>query len=544
MILGIIKVFRTVILPTTRKLSRRCIAMILTADMLLSSLIWSFLKPVYAWAETLPDNPAGYSIEVGEGDDIVNNWGTITVNNGQVGNNVGIVQVNNGYIEDNFGEVWNNNGVDDPNTEPVEHGVIGTNHKDGTVGSDDIVNSGGEVTDNFGTVYNATAVGNNFASGTVNGSDDCHVQNNMGTVSNIAEVNNNYGTVVVSEPVVRVVNDCTNEAIPDNLNRTDLATPPAQPATPTPFVYEEPEANNEESDGNTGDGEPAGAPVLSLVEQLLKKDYELAAVYKLTADPNSVLRSEANMKASTLYFTFDEKPVSIVNLGVQPTFTVDMLSKMLKHGGYFGFLADGDYVVINFGHPGLREDLLSMIETIESAQGDPVTDEGSDDNNVVYFNDPGVVAGVNNLTEGGGGTTSSNDSNLVNLGTGTLSIPGYEIPPITLPTTPSGVAGVRAAATRPTGVLGVNAPETKAEKAIANKTVVKPAAKKTVAQKGKKIADPETPLAATPFIDEDGMKIPWIWLLIIAALGAVGKKMYDEHKKKVMAEEEAKKYND
>ena len=129
-------------------------------------------------------------------------------------------------------------------------------------------------------------------------------------------------------------------------------------------------------------------------------------------------------------------------------------------------------------------------------------------------------------------------------GTGTLVIPGYEIPPITLPTTPSGVAGVRAAASRPTGVLGVKAPETKAEKTIANKTVVKPAAKKTVAQKGKKIANPETPLAATPFVDEDGMKIPWIWLLIIAALGAVGKKMYDEHKKKVQAEEEAKKYND
>ena len=143
-------------------------------------------------------------------------------------------------------------------------------------------------------------------------------------------------------------------------------------------------------------------------------------------------------------------------------------------------------------------------------------------------------------TSGGGDTTGGT----YDLGTGLLTIPGYEIPPITLPTTPSGVAGVRAAASRPTGVLGVKAPETKAEKTIANKTVVKPAAKKTVAQKGKKIADPETPLAATPFVDEDGMKIPWIWLLIIAALGAVGKKMYDEHKKKVQAEEEAKKYND
>ena len=157
---------------------------------------------------------------------------------------------------------------------------------------------------------------------------------------------------------------------------------------------------------------------------------------------------------------------------------------------------------------------------------------------------PVINNGGGEETTGGGDEDPGTGGGTYDLGTGTLVLPGYEIPPITLPTTPSGVAGVRAAASRPTGVLGVKAPETKAEKTIANKTVVKPAAKKTVAQKGKKIADPETPLAATPFVDEDGMKIPWIWLLIIAALGAVGKKMYDEHKKKVQAEEEAKKYND
>ena len=172
------------------------------------------------------------------------------------------------------------------------------------------------------------------------------------------------------------------------------------------------------------------------------------------------------------------------------------------------------------GVKGKLDELKEKRDEIEKKLTPETEDDDDDDDTTGGGEDPGT----------GGGT--------YDLGTGALTIPGYEIPPITLPTTPSGVAGVRAAASRPSGVLGVKAPETKAEKTIANKTVVKPAAKKTFAQKGKKIADPETPLAATPFVDEDGMKIPWIWLLIIAALGAVGKKMYDNYMKKAEAEAE------
>ena len=52
-----------------------------------------------------------------------------------------------------------------------------------------------------------------------------------------------------------------------------------------------------------------------------------------------------------------------------------------------------------------------------------------------------------------------------------------------------------------------------------------------------KIEDNAVPLAAMPA--EDGVKMSWWWLLIIFLLGATGKKMYDEHQKKVAAREEA-----
>jgi len=57
-------------------------------------------------------------------------------------------------------------------------------------------------------------------------------------------------------------------------------------------------------------------------------------------------------------------------------------------------------------------------------------------------------------------------------------------------------------------------------------------------KKGVRVADPVTPLAAMP--EEDGFSMNWWWLLVIALLGATGKKMYDEHKKKVEAREQAR----
>ena len=55
----------------------------------------------------------------------------------------------------------------------------------------------------------------------------------------------------------------------------------------------------------------------------------------------------------------------------------------------------------------------------------------------------------------------------------------------------------------------------------------------------KKIKDNEIPLAEIPNMDDE-VKMNWMWLLIIFLLGATGKKMFDEYKKKKEAEEAAK----
>ena len=55
----------------------------------------------------------------------------------------------------------------------------------------------------------------------------------------------------------------------------------------------------------------------------------------------------------------------------------------------------------------------------------------------------------------------------------------------------------------------------------------------------KKIKDNEIPLAEIPNMDDE-VTMNWMWLLIIFLLGATGKKMYDEYKKKKEAEEAAK----
>ena len=54
----------------------------------------------------------------------------------------------------------------------------------------------------------------------------------------------------------------------------------------------------------------------------------------------------------------------------------------------------------------------------------------------------------------------------------------------------------------------------------------------------KKIKNNEIPLAEIPM--EEGAHLNWMWLLIIFLLGATGKKMYDEYKKKMEAAEAAK----
>lgn len=63
--------------------------------------------------------------------------------------------------------------------------------------------------------------------------------------------------------------------------------------------------------------------------------------------------------------------------------------------------------------------------------------------------------------------------------------------------------------------------------------------KKDNSQLAKKIKDNEIPLAEIPNMDDE-VTMNWMWLLIIFLLGATGKKMYDEYKKKKEAEEAAK----
>ena len=122
--------------------------------------------------------------------------------------------------------------------------------------------------------------------------------------------------------------------------------------------------------------------------------------------------------------------------------------------------------------------------------------------------------------------------------------------------------GRRAAATTPAtrGVLGVRTPaDDDADAADAANEAADEAIKNVVAdadttetsdgenaapqnsnESGTKISDPETPLAANPYEENDQMN--WLWLLAVAALGGTGVAMYEKHKKKVMANEEMKKY--
>ncbi len=44
--------------------------------------------------------------------------------------------------------------------------------------------------------------------------------------------------------------------------------------------------------------------------------------------------------------------------------------------------------------------------------------------------------------------------------------------------------------------------------------------------------DPEVALASAMPVDEEGRKMSWWWIFIIAVLGVTGKKMYEEHMKK------------
>ena len=138
----------------------------------------------------------------------------------------------------------------------------------------------------------------------------------------------------------------------------------------------------------------------------------------------------------------------------------------------------------------------------------------------------------------------------------TVTVPGLGIAPIVLPAAPAAVAQAGASESTPAGgVLGARVAEDLEERVFGGKLeegaeedfVIAPNTAlveevfgmddNETGRKLVKIEDNAVPLAAMP--EEDGVKMNWLWLLIILLLGATGKKMYDEHQKKVAAREEA-----
>ena len=134
---------------------------------------------------------------------------------------------------------------------------------------------------------------------------------------------------------------------------------------------------------------------------------------------------------------------------------------------------------------------------------------------------------------------------------GSYTLPsGITVVPLTT-TTPSGVAGVRTGRTvaRKSGVAGVRvendaADDTKQSTVVAGKTddTKDPADKSTDSSSKQltKVETPETPLASTPF--EEGMNMNLLWLLLAAAAIIAGVVVYENHRKKVAANDEVKKY--
>ena len=363
------------------KLSKRFIAMTIAADMVFGSMLGAFAMPLQAFAAKIPDNPEGSTVEViNEGDEMTNNWGTVNTNYGTIDNNIGMVNDNNGVINDNFGTVLENCSDNIDTTEITEG--IGTNHTAGNVGTSNGNGTGGDVGTNFGTVNNALHVGTNYSGGTVNGSGDCRVDINVGTASNVGSVTDNYGKV---ENVKRVENDCTSEVTPEDLRVIDNATAPVQPAAPAePESEPEPEPESEpyyEAPRNESeDSAQTSATSVSEFLKNLEKDNDLAKSYNLALSIGDVFISPENMQKSTLYFTIkDVGPVSVVNLGANPDLSVAMIQIMLDRGGYFGYISDGKYVIVNFSNPDLRAILISLIGDAAKTAAGTLTDEGKND---------------------------------------------------------------------------------------------------------------------------------------------------------------------
>ncbi len=137
-------------------------------------------------------------------------------------------------------------------------------------------------------------------------------------------------------------------------------------------------------------------------------------------------------------------------------------------------------------------------------------------------------------------------------GSDTYTLPSG-ITVIPLATAPSGVAGVRTgrrvasrAVSDNSGVLGVKAEETDdtkknvvdEKKDDTNKDDIKKS--EDGSNKLTKVADPATPLADSPF--EEGANMNLLWLLAAAVAAGAGVYGYDRHRRRVAADDEARKY--
>ena len=173
---------------------------------------------------------------------------------------------------------------------------------------------------------------------------------------------------------------------------------------------------------------------------------------------------------------------------------------------------------------------------------EPTNDNPSEDN----ITDDDDTTDDDDATTGGDETPGTGGGVVFDPSTGTFSAPAYGFGSTILPGFTGGPA---------TGVLGVRTDGgTEADEGgvADSRTNVAPRAdfgtvnkvlgsrqNKDNSQIVKKIKDNEIPLAEIPNMDDE-VTMNWMWLLIIFLLGATGKKMYDEYKKKKEAEEAAK----
>ncbi len=549
----------------------RFLILYIVADMFLDTIALGLLTPIEANAAVIPDNPSGSTVaEIAAGDTMVNNWGIVTVNNGEISFNVGTVDDNNGEVVHNFGTVTDNAG-----------GVVGTNHKDGTVGTDAAVRGGqGTVTNNYGLVRNADEVGTNYYEGSVTNAGV--VGDNFGSVDSVGTVTGNYREAINPGEVVNnytgasvhTTDTSRSDFVVEDYNATDSnaivgdtydhvvyhhndgtnygpraaemsirdgASAPVQPQAPEPFTY----VPNENSDPEYVMGE------------------DLARILNLDANVDEIFVSPENMTKSTLFVTLEDiGPVGVVNLGQEPEITLDMLKAMLVRGGFFGFLKGDKYYLLNFNGEELRNVSAAIVGTPSVGMGSGIVKDGEDaksfyqadphdiaesagtirvkdddDDDEEYFGDPGTYIAPGGI---GGSTTlipSGGD-----LGSG------------------SGVAGVRESSGErsgrrtattsgdASGVLGVRTAEdqAKTESDIATpapdkSAVTIPASLDSTPSKGKgkvvKIKDNEIPLAERTF-EEDSYRASE-GILFLLSLGIVGRKMYDDIKKR-REEEEAR----